>query len=107
MAVGKSWEFEYQRKNSLGHTVPHVVTANVEAWETVTVPAGAFRALRVAHKNRFLLRSRDGVFARYTYETYWYAPEVKRYVKRQIEERDDTGKLQSNWIEELIEYRVE
>jgi uncharacterized lipoprotein YddW (UPF0748 family) len=49
------------------------MTVVVVGWETVEVPAGKFRALRVeaTHDGR-----RNGPQV-----TAWYAPEVKRYVR--------------------------
>ncbi len=57
-------------------------TMKAEAWETVTVPAGAFRALRYTSAIHFV----HSDFARSNsmrYETAWFAPEVGRWVARE------------------------
>lgn len=75
LAVGKQYRhaFEAERPRD-GKGITRVsMTAAVVGWETVEVPAGKFRALRVevTHDGR-----RNG-----PHVTAWYAPEVKRYVR--------------------------
>ncbi|HEX3913974.1 MAG TPA: hypothetical protein VHW71_10735 [Steroidobacteraceae bacterium] len=53
-----------------------------QAWETVTVPAGQFKALRFTNYIKF----KDGDFSRTNSirrETLWFAPEVGRWVIRE------------------------
>jgi hypothetical protein len=53
-----------------------------QAWETVTVPAGKFKALRFTNYIKF----KDGDFSRdnsVRRETLWFAPEVGRWVIRE------------------------
>jgi hypothetical protein len=75
LAVGKQYRhsFEAERPRD-GKGITRVsMTVVVVGWETVEVPAGKFRALRVeaTHDGR-----RNGPQV-----TAWYAPEVKRYVR--------------------------
>jgi hypothetical protein len=48
LEIGKTWEFEYAGKRDNGTRVTHQRVARVEAWEDVEVPAGKFKALKVA-----------------------------------------------------------
>lgn len=50
--------------------------AAVEAWETIRVPAGEFRTLRIVHEGFRMLNVQDGVFGSLTRAVYWYAPEM-------------------------------
>jgi hypothetical protein len=57
-------------------------TMKAHAWETISVPAGQFRALRYANKIQFLSGDssrKDSV----RQETLWFAPEVGRWVARE------------------------
>jgi hypothetical protein len=73
-------------------------TAMVAGWETVVVPAGKFRAIRVDLEAVY--RPFDGSSTFLQQATFWYVPEVRRWVK-----------LQSvtpirNLSEELLEYKL-
>ena len=52
-----------------------------EAWETITVPAGQFKALRFVNAIRFV-NSDFGRTGSARQETVWFAPEVGRWVVR-------------------------
>jgi len=57
-------------------------TMKAHAWETISVPAGQFTALRYTNRIQF----RNGDFARtdsVRQETLWFAPEVGRWVARE------------------------
>jgi hypothetical protein len=62
--------------------LPWDQTMKAHAWETITVPAGQFRALRYTNMIQF----RNGDIARtdsVRKETLWLAPEVGRWVARE------------------------
>lgn len=91
LVVGKEWETTYTWENPRERsTEDRFRRLKVEALETVTVPAGTFRAFHV------IVKDRVGAI---TYE-YWYAPEVKWVVKEKT--------LFSDGIREreLLEYRL-
>ena len=73
LEVGKTWEqlFVLERPRE-GRSDSVLRVSRVEAIETVTVPAGTFRAFRVVARNKW----NDQV----TVES-WYAPEVGQVVK--------------------------
>lgn len=65
-----------------GDAYPWEQTMKADSWETVTVPAGQFKALRFSN----LINFRDSDFARTAavrQETVWFAPEVGRWVARE------------------------
>ena len=73
LTVGKSWDESYQQDSPADHTTRSFNRVySVEAEEIVTVPAGAFRSLKVTWRNR---NSKTVIYE------MWYAPEVKQPVK--------------------------
>lgn len=70
----------------------------VIGWETVDVPAGKFRALRVEHEN--VVQPLDGSSPFPVQATYWYVPDVKRWVRFQLV----TPKVTTS--EELLQYKL-
>ena len=106
-----AWELENPRFNR--RSGRHERTVNVVGWESVTVPAGTFRALKVVAEGThrtFLGYSIASPGA--VKDTYWYVPQVKRWVKyvhesstpvpggRGVHEREHSG-------EELVEFEVQ
>ena len=80
----------------------------VVGWESVTVPAGTFRALRAEIEGH---RGKDPdpywwpkQAARFQH-TVWYAPEVKRYVKAHHLAWSMTASQFADEAVELLEYR--
>jgi len=63
-------------------SLPWQQTMKAEAWESVTVPAGQFRALRYTNLINFTSsdQSRANCVRR---ETIWFAPDVGRWVARE------------------------
>ncbi len=63
-------------------SLPWDQTMRAEAWETITVPAGRFKALRFTNEIKFTHPdfSRTESMRR---ETLWFAPEVGRWVARE------------------------
>lgn len=81
----------------------------VVGWESVTVPAGTFRALRVEIEGN---RGKDPdpfwwpkQAARFQH-TIWYAPEAKRYVKSRHQAWSMTAAPFADDLVELLEYRA-
>jgi len=63
---------EYQSKTKL--------ECNVNGWDDVSVPAGKFHALKINCAGTYVGTGRSTGWGRVS-GTFWYAPEVKRYVK--------------------------
>jgi hypothetical protein len=89
---GKSWHFEYPNDAPKRATNTVERWGHVTGWESVTVPAGTFRALRIEIKERRLWQAGDGVFPDHQFHTFWYAPEVKTFVRFEMEHRDAANK---------------
>lgn len=104
---GKKWNSEFKTlSTNPNYQIPHTRSAHVEGWESVTVPAGTFNALRVAYVDRVMLFIADGIFPAYIEERVWYVPEVKWYVKREEIVRNPLKKIETQFREELMEVKV-
>lgn len=73
----------------------------VSGWETISVPAGRFRAARIEADLYYVDQGRIQASAK---ETLWYAPDVRQFVKVVREGRtpDEGG---NRIVAELAEYR--
>jgi hypothetical protein len=73
LAVGKSWEQNFVEERPVDRqTMNRDTLDTVDAEETITVPAGTFRTLKIVGRNR----NTNAL----TYEG-WYAPDVKTFVR--------------------------
>ncbi len=73
LAVGKSWEQSHRQERPVDRTTTDRNSLyTVDAEETVTVPAGTFRTLKITWRNK----NTNAV----NYDM-WYAPDVKQWVK--------------------------
>lgn len=94
--------------NDAGHWWQQTMTAH--AWESVTVPAGHFTALRFTN----LINFRDPDESRrdsVRKETVWFVPEIGRWVVREsggtyylLNSYDDTEAAESSYRWELVSY---
>jgi len=99
MALGMEWKSEARRTLANRGTIQSRVS-RVEAVENITVPAGTFQAYKIVAATKWSSENTDSYGmprAQGSYnQTYWYAPEINRYVKFF---EDGTTRL------ELIEYK--
>jgi len=88
--VGKRWQdrHTYTAGNDVAQ---RSIDASVAAYEQITVPAGTFSAFKIEVKNQRLGREAAA------YETYWYAPDAKFFVKYFSREFE--------WEMELVRYQ--
>jgi hypothetical protein len=88
---------------------PWVSRSGVQGWESITVPAGTFKALRIdisgdRERDTFTNQSHAGKFK----ISVWYAPDVKRLVR--VEHRyysgmfATRGQLMGHEVIELLKY---
>jgi hypothetical protein len=92
MRVGQTWEQTYlAERPAMRQTYEIVEAAAVEAEETVTVPAGTFKTLKIVYRNK-----KTGAIR---YEA-WYSPELKQAVK--FRENLETGTL----VRELFAFKL-
>jgi hypothetical protein len=85
LAVGKQWDSDVSLVNrSTRVAEPYKNTFRVEAYEEVKTKAGSFKTFRITHIQQ-RAHSTFGANAGKTWrETFWYSPEVKAFVKREV-----------------------
>ncbi len=106
LSPGKTWSFSYKFQSKPDTSVSVEQTAVVARWESVTVPAGTFRALRIDHTGHYTATQASKQWRGRITETYWYAPDVLRVVA--MEYRDTTG-FGTTWEQrrdELVDMRL-
>ncbi len=97
---GKTWQQTTTETNTkTGATRIHTVSGVVGAWETVSVPAGTFRAIKVSLQTE-LFDPNTGERIPGT-DVSWYVPEVRRSVKSLT-----SGKGGSRRLIQLLRYEV-
>lgn len=102
MSVGASWTQEYKTFNISGSA--GFVKAKVTAQEKVTVPAGTFDAYRIERNIEVQSTTADANTTKGLIIT-WYAPSVKKYVRREVMTFSN-GRERSKGIDELLEYSL-
>jgi hypothetical protein len=80
IAPGQSWQERSTITDAYGNHFVWRTWGHAVGWERVSTPAGEFNALRV--ERRMNLGDYDSSWSdTNVVETYWYAPEVKRWVR--------------------------
>jgi hypothetical protein len=95
--------FELLRPDRGAWQVRHERDVTVVGWEDVTVPAGTFRALRIEANGGYYRL--DGPQRGTVKSVYWYAPEVKRWVKYTFE-NTVLGRQWNKEGEELVGFKL-
>ena len=104
--AGKSWEYEYKIRAANGFETTHERKAKVEGWEEVRVPAGSFKALKIVHDGRWTRIEVDRKYSGVLTDTIWYSPEVKRFVKREYQDRTGGGRTWDHTMFELVSFEL-
>jgi hypothetical protein len=134
LEVGKTWRLEFTEQNPSPQKLRETDTLpyKVVGWEEITAPAGKFHALKIESEGRWTadvaprvlngaVVARQGsalsqttesqvvhglrISGRY-YKCFWYAPEVKRWVKSTEENYSSNGSLGFAVRDELERFDV-
>jgi hypothetical protein len=113
LATGKTWDLQYvdtRPANPAHQSESHQDHYRVVGWETVAVPAGKFKALKIEANGTWTAQvaaksPMDTVTGR-IYKAFWYAPEVKRPVKIIQDYFDAAGTRTERDADELESYKV-
>lgn len=81
----------------------HQLSATVDGWEEVTVPAGTFKALKITLKVR---ASEGSAVTRESTDVSWYAPKAKRSIKTEETSVNVTTGERTNRQISLMEFAV-
>jgi len=104
--VGKTWEYEYKTRAPNGFETSHQRKAKVEGWEEVRVPAGNFKVLRIVHDGRWTRTETNRTYSGVVTDTLWYSPEVRRFVKREYQDRTSGGRTWDHSMFELVSFEL-
>ena len=105
LSIGKKWAFNYKFQSKPDTLVEVSQTAVVTRWESVTVPAGTFKALRVEHLGGYKAKQGAQDWQGKITETFWYAPDVGRVVAQEYKDTTGTGKTWDQRRDELVAQR--
>jgi hypothetical protein len=101
LVEGRTWEYKWFAP-AFGDTLTW--SAKVRGWETIIVPAGTFRTIRIELENSCYWPGVDGGICRQE-DVLWYSPQVKRHVR--LERRSSKAAyVGNNILEELEAYHV-
>lgn len=135
LSVGRTWELQYteQHPNKAHRYEQWSSTYKVVGFETVEVPAGKFSALKIEAEGKWVAQmepantvvqgaqssqnsttmvtqvqktTADTVTGR-TYKAFWYAPEVKRWVKSVEEYYGSNGVRNERYAAELESFKLD
>jgi hypothetical protein len=105
---GKKWSYQIKEDLPLAAnaTVPQVVTTNtdveVKGWESIEVPAGKFKVLKLQYKNSW--STENPASKGITLATTWYCPEIKTIVQSTFESFGADGSPQTRTRDQLVRY---
>lgn len=106
LKIGKTWRrnVDFSASDKPGNEVHAKLEARVAGWESVTVPAGTFMALKIELTGWYVGQNMSGFPLDGRIEdTLWYAPEVHNVVRSEY--RDTAGgATYSHEIYELMRY---
>lgn len=104
LVIGSNWHCTSSivaRENEARRD-PTERTLKVMGWESVVVPAGTFRALKLEQNGE--TRTARGIVNSVGW--IWYVPEVKREVKSTTETRIPSGRVVGSTSQELLEFTI-
>lgn len=99
LVIGNEWKYDFTWNTSRTSE-----SAKVEGEETITVPAGTFKTIKIVHNGFYNYTWNGSPYSARIEETYWYAPEIKRFVKREYLDRNQWGGNMTK--HELVEFKV-
>lgn len=106
LSVGKTWTFNYQFQSNPTTLVSVTQTAVVKGWETVNVPAGTFKALKVEHAGLYTATEDSNRWTGRITETYWYAPSAQRIVAQEYKDTSGQGTIYDQRRDELVSMQL-
>jgi hypothetical protein len=81
---GKSWRASYDFTNRAAHRTHSQAWGKVEGWETVTVPAGTFRCLKIVVTTHGTAMGTIGTYGTDALRTECWSPEVRWFVRMEF-----------------------
>jgi len=104
---GKSWQARYKMSRSDGRIYDFDMSVTTVGWESVTVPAGTFKAIKLSSINWYRRTDPGGSGGGRVVVNRWYAPEVKRFVKSETLDMGNNNVVYNDNTWELVSYKVQ
>ncbi|MBN9246422.1 MAG: hypothetical protein J0I81_03045 [Hyphomicrobium sp.] len=105
LSVGKEWRFKNQEQNLKTGSIFNLTgTSKTLASEKVATKAGTFDTFKVVMEVERVAVADPSRRVEYTL-TSWYAPAVKRYVKRTVVQKQ-SGHVRDSTTQELTQYTL-
>ena len=107
LQVGKSWRGDVTLSDSSksGETQARF-TGTAVRWESVTVPAGTFIALRVELRGTYVGDVGGSIVTGTIEDTLWYSPEIRNAVRAEYKDTYGSGTVYNHDVHELVRYWV-
>jgi hypothetical protein len=105
LSVGKTWKAAvvFESTDQPGKEVRAVLEARVVGFESVTVPAGTFQAMKIVMSGNYRARNLEHDWVGRIEDTLWYSPQARNAVR--YEYKDTVGVSTYNHeIHELVRY---
>ena len=102
LVVGKTWTFGYKYQSKPDTLVIINQSAKVKGWETITVPAGRFKVMRVEHEGRYNAEKGSDRWSGRIQEIFWYSPVVRRIVAHEYSDTTGSGQQWDKRRDELV-----
>ena len=104
LVAGATWSEKFTSLSNTGAAGSGFVKATISPQEKVTVPAGTFDAYRIDRDQEVRSNNEAGTVTSMRMST-WYAPAVRRFVRREWTVTRD-GRVRSKSAIELVEYKL-
>jgi hypothetical protein len=108
LGLGKTWSYRYQLRGSTGALTSYDIVARVESEESVTTPAGTFKALRILHGGQWNIPVVQAgavkVSSGSLRSTVWFVPTLGNWVRFESEILNSNGGLEAKVSQELVRF---
>ena len=103
--VGKTWKGQvaFESSDQPGKEVHAELSARVVGFESVTVPAGTFFALKIEMSGPYRARNVEYNWTGRIEDTLWYAPQVRNAVRYEYKDTSGTSPY-NHEIHELVNF---
>lgn len=103
--VGKTWKGKvaFESTDQPGKEVHAELEGRVVGFESVTVPAGTFFAMKIELRGPYRARNLEGSWTGRIEDTLWYAPQVRNAVRYEYKDTTDTSPY-NHEIHELVDF---
>jgi hypothetical protein len=108
LGLGKTWSYRYQLKGKNGALTSYDIAARVESEESITTPAGTFKALRILHGGQWSIPTVQSGVVKLSSgslrSTVWFVPAIGNWARFESEILNSNGGLEAKVSQELVRF---